>query len=252
MPFGPFPVLTTAALVFTSYLGFAQVATVAGEMKQPGRNLPLAMVGSVLIVGTLYVVTIFVATSAFGSARLARLGETAMVDVGRHYLGSVGALAIVFGGLLATMSSANASILSTSRAIYAVSKDALLPRWASRINMRYGTPHVALGLAGGPVLVLVATGQVEVLAEVASFLHLVLYGLICVALVVLRRDEPDWYDPEFRTPGYPVVPVLGAVASFALIGFMQPASQIIGLAIMLATAGWYAYYARDVSLKGAL
>jgi amino acid transporter len=252
MPFGPFPVLTTAALVFTSYLGFAQVATVAGEMKRPGRNLPLAMVGSVLVVGVLYVLTIFVATSAFGSERLASLGETAMVDVGRHYLGGAGALAIVFGGLLATMSSANASILSTSRAIYAVSKDALLPRWASRINLRYGTPHVALGMAGGPVLVLVATGQVEVLAEVASFLHLVLYGLICVALLLLRRDEPDWYDPDFRTPGYPVVPVLGALASFALIGFMQPASQVIGLGIMLATAGWYAYYARDVELRGVL
>ena len=252
MPFGPFPVLTTAALVFTSYLGFAQVATVAGEMKRPGRNLPLAMVGSVLVVGTLYVVTIFVATGAFGSTELAQLGETAMVDVGRHYLGGAGALAIVFGGLLATMSSANASILSTSRAVYAVSKDALLPRWASRINLRYGTPHVALGMAGGPVLVLVATGRVEVLAEVASFLHLVLYGLICVALLFLRRDDPDWYDPDFRTPGYPVVPVLGAIASFALIGFMRPASQVIGLAIMLGTAGWYVYYARDVSLKGAL
>jgi amino acid transporter len=252
LPFGPLPVLTTAALVFTSYLGFAQVATVAGEMKRPGRNLPLAMVGSVVVVGTLYVVTVFVATSAFASGQLADFGETAMVEVGRHYLGSAGALAVVVGGLLATMSSANASILSTSRAIYAVSKDALLPRWASRINLRYGTPHVALGLAGGPVLVLVATGRVEVLAEVASFLHLVLYGLICVALVVLRREEPDWYDPSFRTPGYPVVPVLGALASFALIGFMQPASQVIGLALMLATAGWYAYYARDVSLRGAL
>jgi amino acid transporter len=251
-PFGPVPVLTTAALVFTSYLGFAQVATVAGEMRRPGRNLPLAMVGSVVVVGVLYVGTVFVATSAFESARLGTFGETAMVEVGRHYLGAAGALAIVFGGLLATMSSANASILSTSRAIYAVSKDALLPRWASRINLRYGTPHVALGLAGGPILVLVATGQVEVLAEVASFLHLVLYGLICVALIALRRDEPAWYDPDFRVPGYPVVPVLGGLASFALIGFMRPASQVIGTVIMLATAGWYAFYARDVELKGAL
>jgi amino acid transporter len=150
LPFGPLSVLTTAALVFTSYLGFAQVATVAGEMRRPGRNLPLTMVGSVVIVGTLCVVTVFVATSAFGSSRLAHLGETAMVDVGRHYLGELGALAVVFGDLLATMSSANASILSTSRAVYAVSKDALLPGWASRINLRYGTPHVALGLADGP------------------------------------------------------------------------------------------------------
>jgi len=252
MPFGPVPVLTTAALVFTSYLGFAQVATVAGEMEQPGRNLPLAMVGSVVIVGVMYVVTVFVATSAIPSGELADLGETAMVDVGRHYLGGAGALAIVFGGLLATMSSANASVLSTSRAIYAVSRDALLPRWASRINLRYGTPHVALGLAGGPVLVLVATGQVEVLAEVASFLHLVLYGLMCIALIALRRDEPEWYDPDFRTPGYPVVPILGALSSFALIAFMRRISQVIGIAVMLATAGWYFYYARDVTLRGKL
>ncbi|ELY52980.1 APC family permease [Natronolimnohabitans innermongolicus] len=251
-PFGATPILTTAALVFTSYLGFAQVATVAGEMRNPGRNLPLAMVGSVLVVGVLYVVTIFVATSAFGSERLAELGETAMVEVGRHYLGTAGAVAIVFGGLLATMSSANASILSTSRAIYAVSRDALLPSGASRINLRYGTPHVALGLAGGPILVLTATGRVELLAEVASFLHLVMYGLICVALLALRRNEPAWYDPDFRVPGYPAVPILGALCSFALIGFMQPASQIVGLGIMLATAGWYAYYARDVTLKGEL
>ncbi|TYL38237.1 amino acid transporter [Natronococcus pandeyae] len=251
-PLGTMPILTTAALVFTSYLGFAQVATVAGEMKDPGRNLPLAMVGSVLVVGVLYVATIFIATSAFGSEQLSQFGETAMVEVGRHYLGAVGAFAIVFGGLLATMSSANASVLSTSRAIYAVSKDALLPRGASRINLRYGTPHVALGLAGGPILVLTATGRVELLAEVASFLHLIMYGLICVALIALRRNEPEWYDPDFRVPGYPVVPALGAIASFALIGFMQPASQFVGIGIMIATAGWYLYYARDVNLKGAL
>ncbi|THE63781.1 amino acid permease [Salinadaptatus halalkaliphilus] len=251
-PDGVFPIFTTAALVFTSYLGFAQVATVAGEMKDPGRNLPLSMVGSVLVVGVLYVLTIFVATSGLGSDTLGDLGETAMVEVGRHYLGPVGAVAIVFGGLLATMSSANASVLSTSRSIYAVSRDALLPQRASRINLRYGTPHVALGMAGGPILVLTATGRVELLAEVASFLHLVMYGLICVALIALRRDEPEWYDPDFRVPGYPIVPALGAICSFALIAFMQPASRYVGAGIMLLTVVWYVYYARDIELKGAL
>jgi amino acid transporter len=246
------PIMSVAALVFTSYLGFAQVATVAGEMKNPGRNLPLAMIGSVLVVTVLYVLTIFVATSVFTQDGLAIAGETAMVEVGRELLGSPGALVIVVGGLLATMSSANASILSTSRAIYGVSKDALLPRWASRINLTYGTPHVALGLAGGPVIVLAATRQVQLLAEVASFLHLVMYGLMCVALVAIRRDRPDWYDPEFRVPGGAVIPVVGALASFGLIAFMDPLSIAIGLAVIVLTAGWYFYYARDVKLKGAL
>ncbi|QLG28818.1 amino acid permease [Halorarum halophilum] len=249
---GYFPVLTTAALVFTSYLGFAQVATVAGEIKQPSRNLPLAMVGSVLVVTAFYVVTIFVATSAFGADRLGTFGETAMVEVAREFLGLPGAVAILVAGLLATFSSANASILSASRAVYALSRDALLPRRASEINLRYGTPHVALLAAGGPILVLVATGQVELLAEVASFLHLIMYGLICVAMIVLRRRDPDWYDPSYRMPGYPALPAVGALASFGLIAFMQPASIAIGVAVMVVSYLWYRYYAGDVTLKGAI
>ncbi|GAA0519991.1 Amino acid transporter [Halorubrum aquaticum] len=249
-PGGLLPVLQTAALVFTSYLGFAQVATVAGDIKDPSRNLPLAMVASVLVVGVFYVVTVFVATSAFGSARLGEFGETAMVEVAREFVGFPGAIAIVVAGLLATFSSANASILSASRAVYAVSRDDLIPASASRINLRYGTPHVALGLAGGPIVVLAATGQVELLAEVASFLHLVMYGLICVALIRLRREGPDWYAPSFRCPAGFAVAGVGALASFALIAFMQPASIGIGIAVMVAAYGWYRYYSTDVELKG--
>ncbi|GGL47383.1 APC family permease [Halocalculus aciditolerans] len=252
MPFGAMPVVTTAALVFTSYLGFAQVATVAGEIKNPGRNLPLAMVGSVLIVGVFYVCTVFVATSAFGSAKLASFGETAMVEVAGSFWGPAGAIAILVAGLLATVSSANASIMSSSRAVFALSKDALAPKKASAINLKYGTPHVALTMAGVPTLLLVASGETEILAEVASILSLVMYGLICVSLLAMRRDEPEWYDPDFRVPAYPVVAGLGALSSFGLIAFMQRTSQIVGVVVMLAAAGWYYYYARDVSLKGAL
>ena len=248
-PRGYFPILTTAALVFTSYLGFAQVATVAGEITEPERNLPLAMVGSVVVVGIFYVVTMFVATSAVGSDALEAAGETAIVEVAREFFGLPGAIAILIAGLLATVSSANASILSASRALYATSRDALVPPQASRINLKYGTPHVALALVGGPVILLVATGQTELLAEVASFLHLVMYGLICVALIVIKRRDPEWYDPSFTSPGYPVVPLAGAVASFGLIGFMDRRSQIIGLFVIAGAFVWYVYYARAVRFE---
>lgn len=249
-PMGYLPVLSTAALVFTSYLGFAQVATVAGDIKRPQRNLPLAMVGSVIVVGVLYIVTIFVATSAFDSTQLEGFGETAMVEVARAFLGRPGAVAILFAGLLATFSSANASILSASRTVYALSRDALLPRRANVINLRYGTPHVALLAAGGPILLLVSTGQVEVLAEVASFLHLIMYGLICAAVIVLRRRNPSWYDPSYRVRAHPVVPAVGAIASFGLILFMQPSSMAIGLAVMFCAYIWYRYYAGEIKLEG--
>ena len=249
LPYGTMPVFTTAALVFTSYLGFVQIATVAGEIKNPARNLPRSMIGSVLLVGTLYVLTIFIGTSLLGSEQLSELGETAVVNVGRSIAGTFGAAALLGGGLLATLSSANASILSASRSIYALSRDDLVPPQVERINKRYRTPHVALLLAGGPIVGLILFGRVEVLAEVASLLHLFMYGLICVALLVLRRSPPEGYQPTFRCPGYPVVPILGAGASFGLVAFMNPLSIGIGGGILLATAGWYLYYARTVTIS---
>ena len=249
LPYGTMPVFTTAALVFTSYLGFVQIATVAGEIKNPARNLPRSMIGSVLLVGTLYVLTIFIGTSLLGSEQLSELGETAVVNVGRSIAGTFGAAALLGGGLLATLSSANASILSASRSIYALSRDDLVPPQVERINKRYRTPHVALLLAGGPIVLLILFGRVEVLAEVASLLHLFMYGLICVALLILRRSPPDGYQPTFRCPGYPVVPLLGALTSFGLVAFMNPLSIGIGGGILLATAGWYLYYARTVTIS---
>jgi len=251
-PAGFAPVLATSALVFTSYLGFAQIATVAGDIKRPGRVLPLSMVGSVLLVGAFYVVTLLIAGSTFEPDVIGEMGETAIVEVAREYLGLGGAVAILIAGLLATLSSANASILSASRALYGLSADAMVPRAAARVNRTYGTPHFALAFVGAIAAALVAFGQTETLAEVASFLHLVLYGLICVALIVIRRRDPAWYEPSFRCPGYPAVPIVGAVASFGLIAFMQPLSQLLGVAVSVVAVGWYLVYARDVSLKDQL
>ena len=249
-PRGYFPVISTAGLVFTSYLGFAQVATVAGDIKNPSRSLPIAMVGSVLIVTVLYVVTIFVATSAFGAEALGTFGETAIVEVAREFLGRPGAVAILVAGILATISSANASILSASRTVYALSRDSLLPDRAGTINIRYGTPHIALLAAGGPIVVLVLTGQVELLAEVASFLHLIMYGLIGVSVIVLRRRGPEWYEPTYEMPGAPALPAIAAVASFGLAVQMQLGAILIGIFVMVLSFGWYQYYAPDVDLKG--
>ena len=249
LPFGALPVLTTAGLVFTSYLGFAQIATVAGDVKDPGRTLPRAMVGSVVLVAALYAGMLLVSTSTFSPERLAAFGETAAVEVAAELLGPLGALLLLGCGVLATLSSANASILSASRGIYALSRDHLVPHRAAAVNRRFGTPHVSIALAGVPVVLLVLTGRTELLAAVASALHLVMYGLLCVALLVLRRRRPAWYRPSFTSPGGPLVPVLGALASFGLIGFVRPLATGIAVVVLLLAAAWWAVAARDVELR---
>lgn len=251
-PFGVFPVFTTAALVFTSYLGFAQVATLAGEIKNPGKNLPLAMVGSVILVTFFYVLTILVSTSVFSSLRLLKFGETAIVEVSRAFFGPIGALIILTAGLLATVSSANASILASSRAIYSVSRDGLVPKKLSKVNLRFGTPHISIISAAVPILVLVILNEVELLAEVASFLHLVMYGLICFSVIFFRKMNPKWYNPDFKVPLYPFIPIIGGISSFSLILFMNLLSQVIGLIVMFFAGAWFYYYASDIKLKGVI
>lgn len=245
MPFGVSPVFSTTALVFTSYLGFVQIANVAGEIRRPGRNLPWAMVGSVLVVGLLYVATIFVSTTVFGNEKLASLGQTAIVEVARTLFGRFGAIVLLGAGLLATLSSANASILSSSRSVYALGRAHIAPPAISTISEQFSTPYYSLLATGIPIALLTLLGRVETLAEVASFLHLIIYGLICVTLLWLRRRSPEWYEPEFRAPGYPWLPGVGALVSFGLIAFMEPLSMIIGAAVLLLAAVWYWSYARE-------
>lgn len=242
LPFGPLSVLTTAALVFTSYLGFAQIATVAGEIVEPNRTLPLTLVGSILIVGLLYILTMFVTASTFSPAQSRSLGETAIAEVARAHLGLPGTVAILLAGFLATLSSANATLLGGSRVLHALSRDDVVPEQASRISQGYGTPHFALSFVGGLAIGLVVVGPLDTLAEVASFLHLVMYGLLCVTQLRLARSDPTWYEPSFQCPGMPYLPVIGALATLGLIAFMQPLSQLIGVVVIVFSGLWYQVY----------
>ena len=237
-PHGLMPVLTTAALVFTSFLGFAQVAAVAGEVRRPDRNLPRAMVGSVLIVTALYVATMAVATALVPAGRLEAAGETALAEVGRHLAGETGAVLFFAGGALATISSANASILAASRALYALGGDRVVPAAVTRIGDGRGTPHVALLASGGPVALLALLGGVELLAQVASLLHLVLYALLCAALLALRRRADREYAPGFRAPGHPMVALAGGLTSLGLLAFMDLVPLLVGAGVLVVAALW--------------
>ncbi|MDX1641570.1 MAG: APC family permease [Balneolaceae bacterium] len=248
-PKGYWPVLSTTALIFTSYLGFVQIANVAGEIKNPIRNLPRAMIGSVFVVMLLYVAALFVSTSALPNEELAEMGETAMVGVARELTGNIGALAILTAGLLATLSSANASILSSSRAVFALSNDKMIPEFISKVNDRFGTPHIALMVVGVPMTGLTLMGRIEILAEVASFLHLVMYGMICVTLIRIKYKRPWWYQTAFETMGKWIIPVLGAVFSFGLIGFMEPLSIYLGFGVLALSLIWYLLFVPKIEFS---
>lgn len=246
-PNGITPLLPTTGLIFVSYLGFVQITSVGEEIQNPGKNLPRAVIGSVVIVTIIYALVLLVLLSVVELDVVAN-NDTAVVEVASMLMGSAGAAALTFGGLLATASSANASILASSRINFAMGRDKIVSNWLNDIHDRFSTPYRSIGVTGGLILLFVVIGDVEVLAKAGSVLHLVIYGLLNVALIVMREADTENYDPEYRVPLYPYTPVLGAITSFGLIGFMT--SEIpLAVVFVAGAVGWYFLYARGKTEK---
>ncbi|SEH52210.1 Amino acid transporter [Halopenitus malekzadehii] len=249
-PQGYGALLPGTALVFVSFLGFAKITTVAEEIKNPGRNLPLAIVGSVLIVTVMYAIIMVVLMGVIDWATLAE-SSTPVIDVARVAFGDVLGLAaiggglILFAGLLATASSANASILASSRINFAMGRDRLITGWLNETHTRFATPYRSIAVTGVFILLFIAVGNVETLAKAGSVLHLIVYGLLNLALIVMREADAPEYDPDFTVPLYPAVPILGAVTSFGLIAFMKPTEIALAAGFVGFGVVWYFAYARS-------
>jgi len=245
--------LPVTAIVFVSYLGFGQIASVGEEIKNPGRNLPLAIVGSVLVVTIMYALLMVVMLAAV-PVDLVAGNETAAVDAAEVMmepfgLAALGAGVVLFGALLATASSANASILASSRINFAMGRDRIVTTELNEIHDRFATPYRSIALTGGLILVFIAVGDVEPLATAGSVLHLIIFALINVAVIVMRTADPPEYNPSFQVPLYPIVPIMGAITAISLIGFMAPVIIALSVGFVLFAAVWYLVYARSHATK---
>jgi len=247
-------VASTAATVYVSFIGFEVIATSAEEIKNPGRNLPLSMIASVLTPAVFYVLVMLVSTGVLPIQKLAT-SYIPVADVASQYLGTFGALMMVLGAMLATVSSANASILSAARVNFAMGRDNILTPWLNDVHPDYRTPYRAILVTGAVILGLIAMGVgIETLADVASFAYLVTYALVHASVFVMRRADPEPYDPDFRLSGlaYPVVPGLGFLSCVVIVAQMRPIVIAIGGGILLIGIAWYLAYARTRAVKPSL
>lgn len=184
-------VAATSATVYVTFIGFEVIATSAEEIKNPGRNLPLSMIASVLTPLLLYVLVMLISTGVLPVAELAS-SYIPVADVASKYLGWAGGLMMVIGAVLATVSSANASILSAARVNFAMGRDKILTSWLNKIHKSYRTPFRAILITGFVILILIAFGVgIETLADVASFSFLITYALVHIAVIVMRRAAPE-------------------------------------------------------------
>lgn len=251
-PFGAGAVMPTTALVFVSFLGFVKIAAVAEEIKDPDRNLPRTLIGSVVIVTALYVTIVLIIAGVFDQSTIVGVRDP-LTAVARSMLGGPGALAIILAGLLATISSANASILASSRINLAMARDSMFPNWLARIHPRMLTPYRAIILTGVLALSFLVVEELEDLARIASSLQLYAYAALNIGCVALRIAAPDWYRPSFRTPGFPYAQVFAAVACAGIILYSGPFAQIaVAILIIMSLAYYVGWAQRRVAIEHGL
>jgi amino acid transporter len=248
-PFGLGAVAAGTATLFVTYAGFGEIASMAEEVRNPGVNLPRALLGSVIAVTVLYCLILMVCLVLRPWENLT--GPTLVADLANQLMGPFGRGAILLGAVLATVSSANASIMSASRISFAMGRDSLIWNWFNEVHERFRVPHRAILVTGCLTAGVILIGDIELLAEAAGLLHLLLYGLMSVACIVLRGARPAAYQPVFRTPLFPLVPLVGALGCFAVIVYMEPIAIVLGLGIIAFALGHYLLWGRRrTDLKG--
>ncbi len=242
--------IAAAAFVYVSYAGVTKVAAIAEEVKDPGRNLPLGILISWILVMCIYVFVVFVLVTNVNHKELTNYQGSGKPDLHPIYtvatiLGgqTIGYIAAVFAVLTMTSMSI-AGLLAASRFPFAMSRDQLLPARLQDINEKFKTPAYCILLTAVAMAVSILFLPVEQIAKLASAFMIVAFMFINLTVIVLRESAATWYQPKFRAPLYPVLQIIGLLVGITLLWAMGLTSMAAIAGICLLGGASYLVYGR--------
>jgi len=201
--------ISTVGLVFVSYAGLTKVASIAEEVQNPDRAIPLGMTLSLMTASLVYVLGVFIMVKVLPAATLFS-SLTPVTDAGSVVItwipSSIGILLIVVAAIAAFASTGNAGIMSASRYPLAMSRDGLMPKFFGKIG-RFKTPHISVLSTTFVMILVLLLFDVEAVAKLASAFQLLLFFLLNLAVVVMRESKIEAYKPGFNSPFYPWVQI---------------------------------------------
>jgi amino acid transporter/mannitol/fructose-specific phosphotransferase system IIA component (Ntr-type) len=244
-------VLATAGLVFISYGGLTKVASVAEEIKNPGRNLPLGMILAWFVVSLLYVAVVVITVGVLSGPELGAT-LTPISLAASKFMPLTGFALLAVAAVAAFVTTANGGILAASRYPMAMSRDQLLPPILARLNSRFKTPHISIILTGGFMTAAIVLLDMERLVKIASTLMIILFILVNASVIIMREGRIQSYRPRFKSPLYPYPHIFAIVAYSFLIIDMGKVPLLITAAFVVASAAWYwLYVSKRVSRASA-
>ena len=240
---------TGASLIFFAYIGFDAVSTAAEESKNPKRDMPFAIIMSLVVTSILYIAVTAVLTGMVPWDTLGTAEPLATAFTARGL--DVAAGVIAFGAVIATASVLLVFQLGQPRIFYAMARDGLLPGWAASVHKKYRTPHVTTIVTGVFVAVFAAVAPIEEVIELTNIGTLFAFVLVCVGILILRKIEPDRPRP-FRVPLVPLIPILGIMSCLWLMLGLPLTTWIrFGLWLLAGLAIYFLYSAKRSVLRNS-
>jgi len=238
--FGWTGVARAAGMIFFAYIGFDAVSTAAQEAKNPKRDMPIGIIGSLAACTVLYILYALVLTGIVNYKDLAVPAPLAVaVDRITDYpwLGKL----MKLGSLAGLTSVMLVMLLGQSRVFYSMSRDGLLPKVFSQIHPKFKTPYLSNLILMVTVSILAAFTPISVLGSLTSIGTLCAFVLVCIGIIIMRRTQPNLERP-FRTPFVPLLPILGVLANVALMASLDALTwQAFGVWMVLGLVVYFLY-----------
>lgn len=236
--------------VFWAYEGWNTVGFLGGEIKNPNRNLPLALFFGLLIIMGAYLLVNFTYLYVLPIDQLVAVhksqNQIAAIEVVRHFAGNTGALVISCIILVTTLGCTNSTVLMPPRVYYAMAKDRLFFPSAAHIDPVSHTPNRAIWIQGIWACILVLSGSFDQLTDMLIFAAFFFYGATALGVFILRHREPNAERP-YRVFGYPIVPAIFVLFCASLIYITlrdKPREALMGIGLMLTGIPFYFYWNR--------
>src|SRR5579863_5888487 len=212
-----------AAVIFFAYIGFDAVSTSAQEAKNPQKDMPIGIIGSLIICTILYIVVagLLTAIVPYNILNVANPVAVGVDAIGVHW-GSIMVNAGVVAGLASVML---VMLFGQSRVLYSMSSDGLLPKWASAIHPRFRTPWITSIVVGCFAAFFASVLTIKDLSELVNIGTLLAFVIVCMGVWRLRVRRPNLQRP-FKTPWVPAVPILGALISFGMMASLPLATWL--------------------------
>jgi APA family basic amino acid/polyamine antiporter len=243
-------IMRGASVVFFAYIGFDAVSTAAQEAKNPQKDMPFGILGSLIICTILYII---VAALLTGLKPYTSLNTPAPVADGAAAIGATWGVCLIDLGAIAGLASVMlVMMLGQTRVLYTMSRDGLLPSWVGRIHPRFRTPWLVTIAVGVMVAFLAAFFNISFLGELVSLGTLLAFTIVCVGVWVLRKQQPDLARP-FRTPWVPFVPIMGILISLSLmVSSDTPAKIGFVIWLVIGLAVYFGYSMRHSKVQRQL